>query len=529
MKKNIKKYLAIVLAVLFLGEQLAGCVQSEQTEQETKLESRTVDEIELEPYEAEELPPAGERKTCRAEQYEMEITLDTVKQQIRGNSTMTITNQTEDTLGQICVRNYAASILKEKGTGTSTISNARIAGTDQMLVTETKEDSSVIYLQLGERELKPKDTITISLDFVTDIPEQKEKFGYWEEGENRVYQLSFCFPVTAMYENGKWNENPYVFSGESNYHSPAVFRCTFTAPEEYTVAATGEEKTSGKVTEIYAESIRELAVVASDRMKKECVDAEGVEVNHYYLDYKGNTEYNKLSLMAARDSVLLFSRFIGEYPYKELDIVQTALSNGMEFPGLVMAAMPDVENIQKLDQSASYTSACSMIAHETAHQWFYGGVGNDPYEEAWLDEGFAEYCEDVLYQQSRLASAVEAVKRDQERLGSSEIWGTMSDEEFHRDMESQIEQIVGERFIINRTYEQYRQEVDTYSEYVYTGGSCFLYELQNAMGDGKFFSMLQQYYRNWCMKEARTEDFLQAVRAYDNSEEVNQIITKYIA
>ena len=61
MKKNIKKYLAIVLAVLFLGEQLAGCVQSEQTEQETKLESRTVDEIELEPYEAEELPPAGER------------------------------------------------------------------------------------------------------------------------------------------------------------------------------------------------------------------------------------------------------------------------------------------------------------------------------------------------------------------------------------------------------------------------------------------------------------------------------------
>lgn len=56
-----------------------------------------------------------------------------------------------------------------------------------------------------------------------------------------------------------------------------------------------------------------------------------------------------------------------------------------------------------------------------------------------------------------------------------------------------------------------------------------MYELQNAMGDGKFFSMLQQYYRNWCMKEARTEDFLQAVRAYDNSEEVNQIITKYIA
>lgn len=270
-------------------------------------------------------------------------------------------------------------------------------------------------------------------------------------------------------------------------------------------------------------------MVASNRMKKESVDAEGVEVNHYYLDYEGNTEYNELSLKAARDSVLLFSRFIGEYPYKELDIVQTALSNGMEFPGLVMAALPDVEDIQRLDQNAGYTSACSMIAHETAHQWFYGGVGNDPYEEPWLDEGFAEYCEDVLYQQSRLESVVEAVNRDRERLGSSEIWGTMSDEEFRRDMEMQIDQIAGERFIINRIYDQYQRESDTYSDYVYTGGSFFLYELQNAMGDGKFFSMLQQYYRNWCMKEAVTEDFLQSVRAYDNSEEMNKIITKYIA
>ena len=70
---------------------------------------------------------------------------------------MIITNQTEESDGQNSARNYAVSILKEKVTGTSTISNARIAGTDQMLVTETKEDSSGIYLQFGERELKPKE------------------------------------------------------------------------------------------------------------------------------------------------------------------------------------------------------------------------------------------------------------------------------------------------------------------------------------------------------------------------------------
>jgi aminopeptidase N len=32
-----------------------------------------------------------------------------------------------------------------------------------------------------------------------------------------------------------------------------------------------------------------------------------------------------------------------------------------------------------------------VIAHETAHEWWYGAVGSNPTEHAWLDEGLAEY------------------------------------------------------------------------------------------------------------------------------------------
>jgi hypothetical protein len=49
---------------------------------------------------------------------------------------------------------------------------------------------------------------------------------------------------------------------------------------------------------------------------------------------------------------------------------------GVEYPGAIM-----------LGPSADY----SVVAHELAHQWFYGLVGDDQGAHPWLDEGFATY------------------------------------------------------------------------------------------------------------------------------------------
>jgi len=34
-----------------------------------------------------------------------------------------------------------------------------------------------------------------------------------------------------------------------------------------------------------------------------------------------------------------------------------------------------------------------VLFHEIAHQWWYGVVASNEFEEAWLDEGFANYSE----------------------------------------------------------------------------------------------------------------------------------------
>ena len=39
----------------------------------------------------------------------------------------------------------------------------------------------------------------------------------------------------------------------------------------------------------------------------------------------------------------------------------------------------------------------NVIIHETAHQWWYGLVGNDEYHYPWLDEALTEYSTLLFY------------------------------------------------------------------------------------------------------------------------------------
>ena len=53
---------------------------------------------------------------------------------------------------------------------------------------------------------------------------------------------------------------------------------------------------------------------------------------------------------------------------------------GMEYPCFVMIS----DGLGKQDRAR-------VVAHETAHQWWYGVVGSNQVENAWQDEGLAEY------------------------------------------------------------------------------------------------------------------------------------------
>jgi aminopeptidase N len=52
----------------------------------------------------------------------------------------------------------------------------------------------------------------------------------------------------------------------------------------------------------------------------------------------------------------------------------------MEYPGIVFVS-PSID----------------AVAHEVAHQWWYGSVGNDEYGAPWLDESFATWSQTLPF------------------------------------------------------------------------------------------------------------------------------------
>ena len=88
-----------------------------------------------------------------------------------------------------------------------------------------------------------------------------------------------------------------------------------------------------------------------------------------------------------------------------------------------------------------------------------------------------------------------------------------------------LEQMPINKFI-NLPYDSY--DKGDYSHYVYQSGAFFLFELEQTMGEEKFFSMLQNYYKKYKFTEVTTKDFIDILKVYDSSTETEKIINKYI-
>ncbi|MEZ5015328.1 MAG: M1 family aminopeptidase [Chitinophagales bacterium] len=85
-------------------------------------------------------------------------------------------------------------------------------------------------------------------------------------------------------------------------------------------------------------------------------------------------------------AVLFYSENVGEYPYNVAQAVDGSLevegAGGMEYPTITVLT-------GKYDQK----SLDNVITHEVGHNWFYGILGSNEREHAWMDEGINTYYE----------------------------------------------------------------------------------------------------------------------------------------
>jgi aminopeptidase N len=84
------------------------------------------------------------------------------------------------------------------------------------------------------------------------------------------------------------------------------------------------------------------------------------------------------------DATFYYSLWNGDYPYNQVTAVDGTISagGGMEYP-----------NVTVIGASGSDSGLETVIVHEVGHNWFYGILGSNERENAWMDEGINSFNE----------------------------------------------------------------------------------------------------------------------------------------
>ncbi|MDP2478972.1 MAG: M1 family metallopeptidase [Candidatus Palauibacterales bacterium] len=183
---------------------------------------------------------------------------------------------------------------------------------------------------------------------------------------------------------------------------------------------------------------------------------------------------------AAARIVETFSRLFGAYPYRKLDLVESATRYG---------GMENTTAIFFPEEGVSRGSVTeSTVAHEITHQWFGDGVTEARWRDLWLSEGFASYG-DALWQET--SRGRDAYRR---RMAEFEARYLASD-------------AVG-RPVLGPVPSDLTRLLDANA---YQKGAWVLGMLRGLVGDSAFFGGLRRYFARYRGESALTPRFESAM------------------
>lgn len=366
----------------------------------------------------------------RVVEYHMSVQLDEHSKLIAGTQSVTWTNPGKQEVSELYFHLYPNAFQSDKttfmresgGQLRNDQATAASQGYMEIKAMQTSEGVNVLprlhYVQPDDGNsfdqtlaklrlpdpVKPGQTITLELNFEVKLPEVFARMGF----KGDFIMAGQWFPKLAVYEpagtRGRTTEgwNTHQYHGNSEFYSDfGMYNVRIQVPERYTVAATGFEakpatiKDGLKTYQYYADDVHDFAWSASPDFLyyEEPFSSEGVPGVRIklYLDPLHQAEKERY-MHAAKTALAKFGKWYGEYPYTTLSVVVppsgASGAGGMEYPTLVTAAAAEQE-------SPGYDLERTVV-HEIGHQYFYGMLASNEFEEAWLDEGFTSYAEDKV-------------------------------------------------------------------------------------------------------------------------------------
>ncbi len=295
--------------------------------------------------------------------------------------------------------------------------------------------------------------------------------------------LTGFYPILAARRGDAWALDVPHPQGDVGFHDAALYRVALTFPSDQVVVATGTEitRTAAAAGWTAAQYVlgpaREFTALLSPHFQILETDSAGTRVRSYFIGE--NADAARAALYDAVGALEIFNDQFGQYPYRDMAIVQAPLTfKGMEFPSVSLIGSQVYDLYQK--------DLEDRVVHEVAHQWWYNQVGSDQVRSPWLDEGLAEYSMYFYTQQRYGDQAAQDLRALRWELPINSLKRRNADQP------------------IGLPVWDYEHDYETV---VYGKGALFFDKLREEMGAAKFGELLRTWNQQYQWDIATTEEF----------------------
>ena len=383
------------------------------------------------------------------------------------------------------------------------------------------------------KPLKPGDSIIITTPFRVKIPSGKfSRLGHIGQS----YQITQWFAKPAVFDKNGWHPMSYLDQGEF-FSEFGNYDVSITVPKNYVLMATGDLQNKEELeflnekAELTSQLIKENKLAVRDSLGRKDMSFPKSSVEKKTLRFiqknvhdfawftdkryhvlKGEVNVNnrkitswalftnneaklwRRSIEYINDATRYFSKWVGEYPYNHVTAVDGTISagGGMEYP-----------NITVIGSSGDSKSLETVIVHEVGHNWYYGILGSNERDNAWMDEGLNTYIE-IRYMEEKYPNGYFR-KKDSTQNKSRGI-------SLNIPMEEKELQHIAYQFNASRNYDQPLKMGSkdftqmNYGAMVYCKTGIGFHYLKAFLGEALFDNCMNEYFNQWKFKHPNPND-----------------------
>ena len=399
-------------------------------------------------------------------------------------------------------RDIAYDKWDEKKYGSEDIKNLEVVGqgdlTGQMQYIASddgnKDDKTVVDLHLP-KPIPSGAYVQFRIAFQTKFPETQARSGW-----KRDFVLGGqWFPKVGVWWQGAWNCHQYHATTEF-FADFGVYDVKLTVPQDEVVGASGvlvEENNNPdntKTVTYHGDDIHDFAWTASPRYKvRESVyQAQMGPIKLRFMMQPAHWNQAERHERITRQTLDHFESWYGPYPYKTLTVVDPepdSAAGGMEYPTFITGDsswfMPSGVYLPEL-----------VVEHEFGHQYWYGMVATNEFEDAWMDEGINSYTEvkvldSILGKNTSILNiaGITLSEREAQRLGYLSA----------ADLDAMAQ----------KAYEYY--SFSSYGGVTYGKTASALLTLEGIVGEDTMAKVMRAYFMKYRFTHPTKEDFLKAI------------------